>query len=234
MPPILDVADLGKRFLLHERGKTVPGPSGVFFTAEPGTLVALAGASGLGKSSLLRCIYRTYLPSEGRILYSAASGEVLDLATAPEPRIVALRAQEIAFVTQFLHVLPRVSTLGTVARPLRRLGVAAVEAEARAAMLLDALGLPRHLWDVPPATFSGGERQRVNIAAGLVTQPRLLLLDEPTASLDPESRDRAIALIEAEKARGTAIVAIFHDPALVARLADRRVVLAVPVPAEAA
>lgn len=218
---VLRLEDLGKTFVLHEQRKTVPSASGISFDVEAGALVALVGPSGAGKSSILKSVYRTYLPTCGRIEFVRADGRVVDLATAPESEIIALREREIGFVTQFLHCLPRQSTLDVVARPLVRLGVPLAEAREKARGLLARLGVPERLYDIGPATFSGGERQRVNIARGLIVRCRLLLLDEPTASLDAATRDKVIALIAEEKAAGVAILAIFHDAALVAALADR-------------
>lgn len=223
---ILDVRQLGKRFVLHEQGKIVPAAWGVDIRARPGGLTALTGASGAGKSSLLKAIYRTYLPTTGEILYRARSGEAVDLARADETRIVALRRNEIGFVTQFLRCLPRQSTLDVAARPLVETGVASELARRIASEFLGRVGLPKRLWDISPATFSGGERQRVNIARSFAANPRLLLLDEPTASLDPVSREKVIALIEDAKSRGVAMVAVFHDLDLVNRLADEVVEIA--------
>jgi len=147
------------------------------------------------------------------------------LARAPEEKILDLRASELSFVTQFLHFLPRKSTVDLVARPLMDRRVPREEAEEAAADLLKRVNLPERLWHLSPATFSGGEKQRVNIARGLICKPRLLLLDEPTASLDAASENHVIELIEKEKERGCAVVAIFHDRSIVERLADDRVEL---------
>lgn len=221
--PVLSVRDLGKGFYLHDRAKHVPAAEGVSFDVGSGRLAALVGPSGAGKSSLLKAIYRTYLPSSGMVLYRTAAGETVDLATAPETRITDLRRAEIGFVTQFLHCLPRLSTLDVVARPLIQQGVAREAAHAKAADMLSALSIPEQLWDATPATFSGGERQRVNIARSFAQGGRLMLLDEPTASLDPGARENVCAMIERAKAQGVAMVAIFHDMAVVERLADIRV-----------
>ena len=221
--PILSVRDLGKGFFLHDRAKHVPAAEGINFDVGPGQLAALVGLSGAGKSSLLKAIYRTYLPSSGAVLYRTAAGEVVELATAPEARITNLRRAEIGFVTQFLHCLPRLSTLDVVARPLIQQGVARDAAHAKAAEMLAALTIPQQLWDATPATFSGGERQRVNIARSFAQGGRLMLLDEPTASLDVAARENVCAMIERAKAAGIAMVAIFHDTSVVDRLADIRI-----------
>jgi alpha-D-ribose 1-methylphosphonate 5-triphosphate synthase subunit PhnL len=229
-PLVLHVEGYGKHFLLHEQHKRIPSSHDVSFGVYAGQLTALIGPTGAGKSSVLKGIYRTYLPSAGRILYRDRLGHEIDLARASEHQMLELRRREIGFVTQFLHCLPRQATLDVVAQPLMALGVAREEARQRAAELLLAMNLPERLWSVSPATFSGGERQRVNLARGLITKPRLLLLDEPTASLDPQTTEKVIGLIEALKAEGTAMLAIFHHPDITRRLADHVVEL-VPPPA---
>ncbi|MHB1378349.1 MAG: phosphonate C-P lyase system protein PhnL [Desulfurivibrionaceae bacterium] len=228
IPPILQVEGYGKHFALHEQNKLIPSSHNVSFTVREGCLTALIGPTGAGKSSVLKGIYRTYLPSAGRILYRDAMGHELDLALAGEHQILELRRREIGFVTQFLHCLPRQATLDVVAQPLFGFGVARPEARQRAAELLSAMKLPERLWSVSPATFSGGERQRVNLARGFIAKPRLLLLDEPTASLDPATAECVLGLIEGLKAEGTAMLAIFHHPETTRRLADQVVELAPP------
>lgn len=229
MNPILTIEHYAKTFHLHERNKLIPSASHVNLSVFSGKLTALIGPTGAGKSSVLKGVYRTYLPSAGRILYHTAAGEVVDLAQADEHRMLELRKNEIGFVTQFLHCLPRKSALDVVAEPLFARGVASEEAHGRAADLLNQLAVPSHLWNVPPATFSGGEKQRVNLARGLIAQPRLLLLDEPTASLDPATTERVVAHIETLKGSGIGMLAIFHHPDLVSRLADSVIELSPPV-----
>ncbi len=227
-PPILQVEAYGKHFQLHEQNKLIPSSHNVNFSVSAGCLTALVGPTGSGKSSVLKGIYRTYLPSAGRILYRDALDHELDLVLASEHQILELRRREIGFVTQFLHCLPRQATLDVVAQPLLTLGVSRDEARQRAAELLSAMNLPERLWSVSPATFSGGERQRVNLARGFIAKPRLLLLDEPTASLDPATAERVIGLIEGLKSEGTAMLAIFHHPETTRRLANQVVELAPP------
>ena len=223
MTDILSVRDLGKGFYIHDRAKHVPAAMGISFDLKPGQLAALVGPSAAGKSSLLKAIYRTYVPSSGQVLYRTASGDLVDLATAPETQITDLRRAEIGFVTQFLHCLPRLSTLDVVARPLLQQDVDRDAAHDKAARMLAAFAIPEQLWDATPATFSGGERQRVNIARSFTQGGRLMLLDEPTASLDPVARENVCSLSEAAKAEGAAMVGIFHDMALVERLADVKI-----------
>jgi alpha-D-ribose 1-methylphosphonate 5-triphosphate synthase subunit PhnL len=229
MSAILTVENLSKHFTLHDQNKTIPSCANVSFTVEPGALSALIGPTGAGKSSVLKCVYRTYLPGAGRVLFRTVAGETVDLAQASEHDVLALRKHEIGFVTQFLHCLPRKAAVDVVAEPLLVRGATRAEAHDKACGMLDALNVPERLWEVPPATFSGGEKQRVNLARGLVARPRLLLLDEPTASLDPRTTDKVVEILQGIKAEGVAMLAIFHHPDLVARLGDQVIELAPPV-----
>jgi len=226
---VLRVEGYAKWFELHEQGKVIPSAHDVNLMVSSGCLTALVGPTGAGKSTVLKGIYRTYLPSKGRILYTTRNGEVIDLARAGEHQILDLRRNEIGFVTQFLHCLPRQSTEDVVAQPLVQRGRPLNQARALARDLLAAMKLPEPLWGISPATFSGGEKQRVNLARGLVAKPRLLLLDEPTASLDPNATDRVVGLIENLKNDGVAMLAVLHHPELVARMADDIVTLNQPI-----
>ncbi|MDZ7584059.1 MAG: phosphonate C-P lyase system protein PhnL [Thiobacillus sp.] len=230
---ILKIEGLSKQFQLHDQNKLIPSCAQVQMEVFAGELTALIGPTGAGKSSVLKAIYRTYLPSSGRILYRDANGAITDLAQASEHRMLELRKQDLGFVTQFLHCLPRKSAVEVVAEPLVQRGSPREMAAERARELLALLNVPERLWAVPPATFSGGEKQRVNLARGLIARPRLLLLDEPTASLDPATTDRVVDLLKSIKAEGVAMLAIFHHPELVERLADRVVTLTPPVSAAA-
>ncbi len=223
---VLSVEGLGKSFYLHERELEVPSAHGVSLDVRAGEMTALTGPSGSGKSSLLKCIYRTYLTGDGVIWYRRGDGEIIDLASSDERTILELRQAEIRFVTQFLHCLPRRSTLQVVAKPAMDAGIDQSDAMDRAANLLRAVNLPEHLWNVPPTTFSGGEKQRVNVARGLITEPRLLLLDEPTASLDSYSAGLVVEMIQHQKSRGCAILSVLHDQQLVMSLAEEEVKLA--------
>ncbi|MEQ1668021.1 MAG: phosphonate C-P lyase system protein PhnL [Sulfuriferula sp.] len=225
---ILSVESYAKQFYLHSHQRFIPSAAEVTLTVRAGQLTALTGPTGVGKSSVLKGIYRTYLPSAGRIMYHDTRGHVLDLALAGEHRILELRKYEIGFVTQFLHCLPRQAALDVVAEPLLTRGVAREAARKQSAELLERLAVPQRLWSVPPATFSGGEKQRINLARGLIARPRLLLLDEPTASLDPVTTEHVITLLQEMKRDGIGMIAIFHHPALVERLADVVVQLAPP------
>ncbi|MDJ0695410.1 MAG: phosphonate C-P lyase system protein PhnL [Mastigocoleus sp. MO_167.B18] len=225
MKQILRIKQLTKQFVLHEQGKIIPAAKPVDLTLETGTLTALVGNSGVGKSSLLKCIYRTYLPSNGNINYLDVQNNWIDLATASEYEILKLRRSQMSFVTQFLDFLPRQNTLDVVAKPLFDLGVDRKEARNKSQAILEELNIPERLWKVSPATFSGGEKQRVNIARSLIMRSRLLLLDEPTASLDPETSKKVISLIKRAKEEGTAILAVFHEPQIISELADSTVTL---------
>ena len=226
MESILEVNNLTKRFVLHEQEREITAASDVSFNLASGKLVALTGPSGAGKSSVLKCIYRPYLPTSGAIEFRLADGNQTDLVQATEHEILELRRHDISFVTQFLHFLPRKTTLEVVGQPLIDAGVSRDESLERAALQLDAFGLPRERWEISPATFSGGERQRVNLARGFVSAPRLLLLDEPTASLDREMSNRVCLNIEKAKCNNVAVLGIFHDATLVERLADKEVSIA--------
>ena len=227
-PPLLQVEGLSKSFYLHEMHQEIHSVDEVSLTAFSGSLTALVGPTGAGKSSVLKAIFRTYLPSNGCINYTTTTGRRIDLAQADDHQIIALRNREIGFVTQFLHAMPRQKTVDVVAAPLCRLGIDRTKARKEAESLLERLKIPQSLWALPPATFSGGERQRVNLARGVISKPRLLLLDEPTASLDPLTIQEVIKLIDELKEAGTAILAIFHDPNLIERLADQVVHLTRP------
>lgn len=209
--PMIRVEGLAKTFVLHVQGGVeIPVLSGVDLEVRSGECVVLGGPSGSGKSTLLRSIYANYLPDEGRVLVRHDGGWV-DMAAAEARVVLDVRRRTMGYVSQFLRVIPRVATIDIVAEPLRLIGVEAEEARARAAVLLERLALPERLWHVPPATFSGGEQQRVNIARSFVRDYPILLLDEPTASLDATNRATVEALIGEARGRGSAIVGIFHD-----------------------
>lgn len=230
--PILSVEGYSKYFELHEQNKIIPSSHDVNLDVFPGQLTALIGPTGAGKSTVLKGIYRTYLPSSGQLLFRTKEGVEIDLAQADEHLILELRKNEIGFVTQFLHALPRQSTEDIVAQPLIQRGMDKTQACDIAREMLSAMNLPEALWGISPATFSGGEKQRVNLARGLVSRPRLLLLDEPTASLDPNTTEKIITLIENLKDDGIAMLAIFHHPELVERMADNVVQLEPPIEIE--
>ena len=216
---MIRVSDLSKTFTLHNQGAAaIPVMAGATLSVNPGECVGLTGASGAGKSTLMRMIWGNYLAASGSIMVGDT-----DVATAEPRQIIALRRATLGYVSQFLRVVPRVPTLDVVAEPLRVLGTPADEARALAATLLTRLNIPERLWSLSPTTFSGGEQQRVNIARGFAHPYPALLLDEPTASLDAANRETVLTLIEEAKARGAAILGIFHDEGARARVCDRLV-----------
>ena len=221
MTAVLETTDLSKTFTLHARGGlALPVFSGINLSLLPGECLALTGHSGSGKSSLLRCLYGNYSASSGDIRIRHEDQWVSLSAAAPR-KVLEVRRHTLGYVSQFLRVIPRVSTLEVVADPRRRLGVAADEARSQAAHWLARLNLHERLWHLPPATFSGGEQQRVNIAHGLIAGHPVLLLDEPTASLDADNRRVVVELIHAARARGAAVIGIFHDDEVRAAVANR-------------
>jgi alpha-D-ribose 1-methylphosphonate 5-triphosphate synthase subunit PhnL len=165
-------------------------------------------------------VYGNYAVDSGRILLRHL-GESVDLATADPRTVLALRRDSIGYVSQFLRTVPRVSALDVVAEPLVIRGIEKDAARERAKVLLARLNLPERLWALPPATFSGGEQQRVNIARGFITDHPVLLLDEPTASLDAVNRSVVVEMIAEKKQSGTALLGIFHDEEVRAEVADR-------------
>lgn len=216
---MITVAGLGKSFTLHNQGGAViPVMAGAALQVAPGECVGLVGQSGAGKSTLMRMIHGNYLADTGSILVGG-----LDVAQAAPRQIIALRREVLGYVSQFLRVVPRVPTREVVAEPLLALGVDRAQALARAEALLARLNIPERLWGLSPTTFSGGEQQRVNIARGFVHGFPALLLDEPTASLDAVNREVVLRLIEEAKARGAAILGIFHDEGARDRVCDRLV-----------
>ncbi len=216
---MIHIENLSKSFTLHNQGSAViPVMVGAELSVEPGECVALIGASGAGKSTLMRMIYGNYRAVSGVILVGG-----LDVAQAAPRQIIQLRRNTLGYVSQFLRVVPRVPTVDVVAEPLLTLGVPLAQARARAETLLARLNIPQRLWSLSPTTFSGGEQQRVNIARGFVHDYPAMLLDEPTASLDPANREVVLTLIEDAKARGAALIGIFHDKGARDRVADREI-----------
>ncbi len=225
---MLNVRDLAKEFTIHILGgKRIFACRGISFSVRAGEALGITGPSGAGKSSILKCIYRTYRPTRGEIWYRAPGKEPIDLAALSDTAMLRVRSCGIGYVSQFLHVVPRVTTVDVVAEPLLRRGIAREAARREARSLLERLRIPPALFDAYPVTFSGGEQQRVNIARAVIARPKLLLLDEPTASLDSESAGIILEILSELKAGGTAMVAVFHDRAALERFADRVYQLAV-------
>lgn len=227
---MITVDNVSKSFTLHNQGAAViPVMAGASFTVAPGECVGLIGASGAGKSTLMRMLYGNYLAASGRIMIGDT-----DVAAAQPRDILNLRRDTLGYVSQFLRVVPRVATVDVVAEPLLRTGSDMQSALQTAQGLLHRLNIPERLWPLSPTTFSGGEQQRVNIARGFAYAYPVLLLDEPTASLDAANRATVLALITEAKARGAAIVGIFHDEAARAQVCDREIDVARFTPGMAA
>ncbi|QDC08558.1 phosphonate C-P lyase system protein PhnL [Oceanicola sp. D3] len=214
---MIEIRNVSKSFTLHNQGgASIEVMRGASLSVAPGECVALTGQSGAGKSTLMRMIWGNYLAASGSIRVGRT-----DVARAEPREILALRRETLGYVSQFLRVVPRVPTREVVAEPLLALGRPGDEALKRAEELLTRLNIPRTLWGLSPTTFSGGEQQRVNIARGFAHGFPALLLDEPTASLDATNREVVLTLIEEAKARGAAIVGIFHDEEARDRVCDR-------------
>ena len=219
--PFLTARRLDKTFVLHAQGgQALPVMRGLDLSLSPGECLVLAGRSGIGKSTLLKMVNGNYRVSGGQLTLHFEDGE-LELSALPAHAWHLLRRDVIGYVSQFLRVVPRVSAREVVMEPLLARGCDAGEARTRAEALLARLNLPERLWELAPGTFSGGEQQRVNIARGFIAEHPLLLLDEPTASLDAANREVVVQLIEEAKARGTAMLGIFHDEEVRERVADR-------------
>jgi alpha-D-ribose 1-methylphosphonate 5-triphosphate synthase subunit PhnL len=221
MAAILEVEDLHKTFTLHMlSGESIRALEGVSFSMEEGEILGLTGKSGAGKSTLMKCIYRTYLPSSGEIRLRTAAGEIVDLAAAGDHQILDVRRTEMTYCPQFLQAIPRVPAIEVVCEPLLPQN-SRDEAARVARECFLRLGVPEELWDAYPSTFSGGEKQRINIGRAIISKPRFLLVDEPTASLDLKTKGAVIDMLLELKSEGTSIILITHDEHTLCRMADR-------------
>jgi alpha-D-ribose 1-methylphosphonate 5-triphosphate synthase subunit PhnL len=208
---LIKVEQLKKHFFLHTQGNTeIPVFDDFQMTLMAGESVGLVGPSGAGKSTLLKLIYGNYKTESGNILVRH-KGDVINIASADPHTILDVRKWTVGYVSQFLRVIPRVPALQIVMQPLLETGVSQHDAQLRAQELLKRLRIPKRLWSLSPTTFSGGEQQRINIAHGFIAPYPVLILDEPTASLDPVNRETVKQLILEARSRGTAIMGIFHD-----------------------
>lgn len=221
MTAALEVEGLSKGFTVHRLERRIRGCRDVSFTVGHGEFVGVTGRSGSGKSTVLKLVWRSYLPEQGTVRYDSRAFGPVDLARADERTVLALRRGEIGFVSQFLGALPRTTARSLVERAVREQGGEPEAARAEAERMLRHFEIDPLLWDAYVATFSGGEKLRVNIARAMVTRPRLLLLDEPTASLDAHAKLRVRQLLEQLKADGATILGIFHDLAFMEGLCDR-------------
>jgi alpha-D-ribose 1-methylphosphonate 5-triphosphate synthase subunit PhnL len=219
---LLEVQNLQKTFLLYQQGaKNIVGCRDVSLTLLDGEFIGITGKSGAGKSTILKCLYRTYFSSGGQIRFRSSQFGMIDLARASEQQIIAIRKKEIGYVSQFLSVLPRMTAFGVVKEALLETGAGEEAAAAEAESSLSFFELPRTLWDAYPGTFSGGEKLRLNLARAMVKRPKLLLLDEPTASLDNRSKEAVKEMILRLKQGGTSMVGIFHDLDFMQQVIDK-------------
>jgi alpha-D-ribose 1-methylphosphonate 5-triphosphate synthase subunit PhnL len=219
--PMIDITNAEKTFTMHlQGGVKLPVVRGVNFEVNAGECVVLSGPSGAGKSSILKMIFGNYRCDGGRIGIRHR-GNLIDLACAEPREVLSVRRETIGYVSQFLRAVPRVATIDVVAESLIATGTPREKAREQAGHLLRCLNIPERLWTLPPSTFSGGEQQRVNIARGFISDHPILLLDEPTASLDAVNRDVVVTLIDGKKRAGVAMVAIVHDDEIRGRIADR-------------
>lgn len=224
---LLEVEAYHKQFNIHHLGREIGVFEALNFTLDAGQFLLVTGRNGAGKSSLLRCLYRTYMPTGGCAWYASLRGTI-DLVRAADVDIALLRRAEIGFVTQFLRPRPRVSALELVAEPLLLAGESWDTARQQAQSILEEFGLKPQLWDAYPSTFSGGEQQKVNLARALIRPYRLLLLDEPTASLDQQTHASLAERLAQLKAQGVAMIAVFHHTESIRHLVDAEVQMLPP------
>ena len=211
MPTPLIVSNVSKSFTMHLRdGVRIAVVQDVNFSLQAGQCSVLAGPSGIGKSTILKMLYGNYGADSGQILVTH-DGQMVDIISAEPRTVLAVRRKTIGYVSQFLRAVPRVPAIDVAAEPLVQVGEGREKARDRASELFARLNLPEKLWLLPPATFSGGEQQRVNIARGFITDHPVLLLDEPTASLDAKNRAAVIDMIREKKESDVALLGIFHD-----------------------
>ena len=221
MNTLLVASEVKKTFIMHMRGGVeLPVVANVSFSLKASSCAVLGGPSGVGKSSILKMLYGNYGTDSGQILVQH-HGRHVDVASASPRMVLEIRRDTIGYVSQFLRTIPRVAAVDVVAEPLVSRGIDRDKAEARAREMLSRLNLPERLWELPPATFSGGEQQRVNIARGFITDHPILLLDEPTASLDAANRKVVVDMIAEKKLAGVALLGIFHDHDVREAVADR-------------
>lgn len=217
---LLEIKGLKKRFRIHQLGKTIQAVEDFDFILEAGQFIGIIGKSGSGKSTILKSIYRTYLPDAGKLIYNSKTFGKVDLAKVTDREILYLRKNEIGYVSQFLNIMPRNTCRQLVEKALLDTGETGLVVQDEAEKALTHFELDPELWDAYPSTFSGGEKLRLNIAIAIVKRPRLLLLDEPTASLDQNSKTRVREMIEKLKESGTTMIGIFHDIKFMEGLCD--------------
>lgn len=221
MKPMLCLVNMGKTFRIHDLDKNITACKNINLTLPEGSFIGITGRSGSGKSTILKMIYRTYLPDEGEVIYNSTRWGEISLSSASERQIIYIRKYELGYVSQFLNVLPRMTARVIIEQSVLEMGKSLEEAKKEAERMLKHFELDRELWDSYAATFSGGEKLRLNIARAMVKHPRLLLLDEPTASLDNHSKQKVKQLIEQLKKEGTTMLGIFHDIGFMDGLCDQ-------------
>lgn len=221
MNELLKIENISKSFTLHNLNRHINACEDISLTLKEGEFIGITGKSGSGKSTILKSIYRTYLPEKGAIYYNSKRFGEINLYEASPRKIIYLRKYEIGYVSQFLKVMPRTTAREIVENSVLEMGVPKAEAKKEAEAMLSHFELNEELWDSYPVTFSGGEKLRLNVAAAMIKKPRLLLLDEPTASLDKLSKMKVRMLIEKLKQEGTTMLGIFHDIEFMEGLCDR-------------
>ncbi|MCG5441286.1 ABC transporter ATP-binding protein [Micromonospora sp. NIE79] len=213
----IEAVDVSRTYQLD--GVSVEALRGVSLTVQPGDYVALVGPSGSGKSTLMHLLGGLDRPTGGRLVIGGR-----DVNALAPPEMATLRNETIGFVFQAFHLLPRTSAVENVALPLVYRGVSARQRRERAAAMLGRVGLGHRL-DHRPNQMSGGEQQRVAIARALVTEPTVLLADEPTGNLDSVTGAAVLELLEQLNAEsGVALVMVTHDQEVAAR-AHRRITM---------
>jgi alpha-D-ribose 1-methylphosphonate 5-triphosphate synthase subunit PhnL len=218
---ILSITNLSKNFYLHNPGLEIRSCQDINLKLIKGEFIGIVGISGAGKSTIIKCINRSYLPTRGEIIYNSKAFGLINLATATEQEILYLRRHEIGYVSQFLNVMPRTTAMEHVAGALIDMGENAFQAETTAKEMLAYFRLPENLWGLYPITFSGGERLRLNLAHAMVKNPQLLMLDEPTASLDGQTKTLVRDMLRKLKDRNTSMIGIFHDIEFMSGVCDR-------------
>jgi alpha-D-ribose 1-methylphosphonate 5-triphosphate synthase subunit PhnL len=218
---ILEINDLSKSFILHNQRKNIHAVSNITITVKKGEFIGITGKSGSGKSTILKSIYGTYRVQQGDIWYDSSRFGAINLAKATEREMIYLRKHEIGYVSQFLNVMPRTTARQLVTGAILEMGQTREMANIETEKILGHFEIGKELWDSYPATFSGGEKLRLNIARAMVKRPRLLLLDEPTASLDHDSKVKVKTLLEQLMNEGTTMLGIFHDLEFMNRLVTR-------------
>lgn len=221
MDAMLSIEGLGKTFTIHHLNRRIKACEGIDIEVAAGELVGITGRSGSGKSTILKLIYRSYLPQRGRVWYRSERFGPIDLFRASERQVVYLRRREIGYVSQFINLVPRTTARASIEQAALEMEMPGARAREEAERMLSHFELAEDLWDSYASTFSGGEKLRLNVARAMVKHPRLLLLDEPTASLDEHSKGKVRELIEKLKSEGTTMLGIFHDLRFMDGLCDR-------------